>query len=118
MKGYSKRIAFLIPTLQGGGMERVMSEIIKYISINHPVTECHLALYGKIREMFYDVPNNVTIHQPIFFFEDNKRHWMWCKCMGLTKRTYTDACVSRARGLYKKEDRFIEYLQFYEELLR
>lgn len=33
------------------------------------------------------------------------------------KQFYSDACVSRAHRLYKKEDRFKEYLELYEELL-
>jgi glycosyltransferase involved in cell wall biosynthesis len=33
------------------------------------------------------------------------------------KHFYSDACVSRAHRLYKKEDRFKEYLELYEELL-
>src|SRR5690554_2707870 len=33
------------------------------------------------------------------------------------KHYYSDACVSRANRLYKKEDRYREYLELYEELL-
>ena len=56
----SQKIAFLIPSLNAGGMERVMSEIIKYIS-KKKYTECHLVLYGRTRKIFYDLPNNVKI---------------------------------------------------------
>jgi putative colanic acid biosynthesis glycosyltransferase len=33
------------------------------------------------------------------------------------KQYYSDACVNRAHRLYKKEDRFKDYLKLYEELL-
>lgn len=34
------------------------------------------------------------------------------------KQSYTDACVNRAHRLYKKEDRYREYLELYQSLLR
>lgn len=33
------------------------------------------------------------------------------------KQFYTDACVKRAQRLYRKEDRYLEYLELYESLL-
>ena len=34
------------------------------------------------------------------------------------KQYYSEACVSRANRLYKKEDRYSEYLELYEEKLK
>jgi putative colanic acid biosynthesis glycosyltransferase len=34
------------------------------------------------------------------------------------KQYYTEACVNRAHRLYKKEDRFKEYIELYEELIK
>jgi GalNAc-alpha-(1->4)-GalNAc-alpha-(1->3)-diNAcBac-PP-undecaprenol alpha-1,4-N-acetyl-D-galactosaminyltransferase len=68
-----KKIAFVIPSLSPGGMERVMSEIINYIAKNKKC-ECHLILYGKSREIFYEIPKNaMIIHKPNFIFDDNYR---------------------------------------------
>lgn len=33
------------------------------------------------------------------------------------KQYYSDACVNRAHKLYKKEDRYREYIDLYEELI-
>lgn len=40
------------------------------------------------------------------------------KIKGQGKQFYTDACVSRARRLYRKEDRYNEYIELYEEILK
>lgn len=34
------------------------------------------------------------------------------------KHFYSEACVNRAQRLYKKEDRFMEYIELYEELIK
>lgn len=66
------RIALIIPTLHAGGMERVMSQLIFHFSQRDDV-EVHLILYGLKREIFYSIPNNITIHKPNFEFNNNKR---------------------------------------------
>ena len=86
MNNSSKILAFAIPTLQAGGMERVMSEIIKYISL-HAHTECHLIVYGKLRELFYNIPDTIYLHQPSFSFNDEKRTWMTLKTMNFIRST-------------------------------
>lgn len=67
-----KVICLLIPTLQSGGMERVMSELAGYFTSKNSVS-VNLILYGKCREVFYDIPESVHIHQPDWLFNDNKR---------------------------------------------
>ncbi len=73
-------ICFVIPTLQAGGMERVMSELADYFSKKKNV-ELHMVLYGKDREIFYDLPKNVFVHVPNWKFENNKRLWHTFKTM-------------------------------------
>lgn len=74
-----KIIAFTIPTMDSGGMERVMSEIVTYISeISH--IECHLIIYGKSSGIdFYKIPSNVHVYRPDFKFNDSKRIWSTIK---------------------------------------
>lgn len=64
----------VIHSLQAGGMERVMSELASYFASKDNI-ETHLILYGLNREMFYTVPENVTVHKPKFKF-NNKRRWI------------------------------------------
>ena len=66
------RICLAIPSLQAGGMERVMSEIAWNFSKRENI-ELHLLMFGKDRKIFYDIPENITIHKPDFEFNDNKR---------------------------------------------
>ena len=66
------KIALLIHSLQAGGMERVMSELASnFASIK--AYEIHLVLYGIKRDIFYELPNNISIHKPDFEFNDTKR---------------------------------------------
>jgi glycosyltransferase involved in cell wall biosynthesis len=82
----SKKIAFLIPSLQPGGMERVMSEIIDYFSTK-PNLEHHLVLFGIDREVFYKIPSSVIIHRPDFEFDNNKRFWHTIKTILFIRKT-------------------------------
>lgn len=68
------KICFVIPVLVVGGAERVMSEVIRYFSAKSDI-ECHLILYGKKAEIFYDIPETVYIHQSTRKFHDNLR-WL------------------------------------------
>lgn len=68
---YNKN-CFIIPSLQAGGMERVMSELIWYYSSMKEL-ELHLILYGIKREIFFQVPDSVHLHQPSFKFNNRLR---------------------------------------------
>jgi len=61
-----------IPSLQAGGMERVMSELAVYFAKDKNI-ELHLILYGITREIFYTVPHNCIIHKPTFKFTNKQR---------------------------------------------
>lgn len=81
-----KKVAFVIPTMSSGGMERVMNEVVTYFSAM-PRTECHLIIYGKSGEDFYIVPSNVLIHKPEFKFNDAKRSWDTLKTAQFIRKT-------------------------------
>ncbi|PKG43425.1 glycosyltransferase [Psychroflexus sp. MES1-P1E] len=69
---YKKKIAFLIPSLHPGGMERVMSEIMDYCATEANI-EIHLVLFGLKRDVFYEIPANTIVHRPNFQFDNRKR---------------------------------------------
>lgn len=66
------RICCVIPSLQSGGMERVMVELINGF-IYQFNAEVHVILYGKERDIFYNINNSVIIHKPEFIFDNKKR---------------------------------------------
>ena len=80
-----KKICLLIPSLQVGGMERVMSELVGYFCRQLGV-EVHLVLYGINRGIFYNVPDNLNIHRPAFEFNNNRRLWYTLKTMLFLRR--------------------------------
>ena len=70
-----KKLCLVIPSLQAGGMERVMSELAHYFAAREEI-EVHLVLYGITREIFYPIPDNILISIPRFRF--NNRWRLWC----------------------------------------
>lgn len=68
-----KLICFVIPSLHSGGMERVMSILISRLASDHKDLDLHLILYGKNRDVFYEIPSQVKIHRPSFQFDDRNR---------------------------------------------
>lgn len=67
-----KRIVLIIPSLHAGGMERVIAELAAFFSTKSNV-EVHLILYGIKRDIFYHLPQNITIHKPGFEFNNSNR---------------------------------------------
>jgi GalNAc-alpha-(1->4)-GalNAc-alpha-(1->3)-diNAcBac-PP-undecaprenol alpha-1,4-N-acetyl-D-galactosaminyltransferase len=65
-------ICLTIPSLQPGGMERVMSELACYFA-SKSEPEVHLVLYGISREIFYPIPDKIIIHIPQFKFDNRWR---------------------------------------------
>lgn len=66
------RICLAIPSLQAGGMERVMSEIAWNFSRRENV-ELHLIMFGRTRDVFYPIPDNMQIHKPSFEYTPKHR---------------------------------------------
>ncbi|MFT3682732.1 MAG: glycosyltransferase family 4 protein [Ferruginibacter sp.] len=65
-----RRIILAIPSLQAGGMERVMAELAGYFA-GKEYMEVHLVLYGLKRDIFYQLPSNIIIHKPSFEFDNS-----------------------------------------------
>ncbi len=53
-------------------MERVMAELAGYFC-SKVESEVHMVLYGRRPEIFYPVPDNLTIHKPSFEFNNDLR---------------------------------------------
>jgi GalNAc-alpha-(1->4)-GalNAc-alpha-(1->3)-diNAcBac-PP-undecaprenol alpha-1,4-N-acetyl-D-galactosaminyltransferase len=71
-KKNKKTLAFVIPTLQAGGMERVMTELANQVVQRHYL-EIHMIMFGKSPEIFYDIDSKVIIHTPQGKFNDKLR---------------------------------------------
>lgn len=80
------KIGLIIPSLQSGGMERVMSELTDYFVLKKN-TEVHLIIYGKNREIFFPISDEVTIHKPDFQFSDASRKVSSLKTLLFLRRT-------------------------------
>jgi len=91
------KILFLIPSLQIGGMERVMSQLLIEFSKKNNI-EIHLMLYGKTREIVYDIPESIIIHKPPFKFNNSIRFLHTLKTLKYlrkeTKNIHPDTILS------------------------
>ncbi len=67
-----KRICLVIPSLNPGGMERVMSELANYFCKDQNI-EVHLLLYGRKHEVFFTLNKKIIIHKPNFTFKNRLR---------------------------------------------
>jgi GalNAc-alpha-(1->4)-GalNAc-alpha-(1->3)-diNAcBac-PP-undecaprenol alpha-1,4-N-acetyl-D-galactosaminyltransferase len=67
-------------------MERVMSELAGFFAINKEI-ELHLILYGITRDIFYRVPDNITIHTPFFIFNNKLRLLYTIKTLHFLRKT-------------------------------
>ena len=66
------RLCLVIPSLQAGGMERVMSELANHFGSKRNC-EVHLVLYGSKRDIFYSISDKIILHKPEFDFDDSRR---------------------------------------------
>jgi GalNAc-alpha-(1->4)-GalNAc-alpha-(1->3)-diNAcBac-PP-undecaprenol alpha-1,4-N-acetyl-D-galactosaminyltransferase len=80
-------ICLLIPSLQAGGMERVMSRLIQHFAAK-PGIELHLILYGIKREVFYPLPAGVKVHRPGFIFDNRFRLWHTVKTLWYLRQKF------------------------------
>ena len=81
-----KKICLVIPSLQAGGMERVMSELANYFALKNDV-EVHLILYGIKREIFYSIHESIIIHKPAFIFNNRWRLYYTLKTLLFLRKT-------------------------------
>lgn len=66
-------------------MERVMSQLLMEISKNNDV-ELHLILYGINRDIFYDIPDSIIIHRPLYDFNNTYRLFYTLKTLFFLRR--------------------------------
>lgn len=69
---HMKKLCLVIPSLQTGGMERVMAELATYFSQKENV-EVHLLLYGRRPTVLYTIPDDTVVHTPKLEFKDSTR---------------------------------------------
>lgn len=81
-----KKLCLAIPSLQAGGMERVMSELVGYFSQKSEV-EVHLVLYGITREIFYTIPDTIYVYRPKFEFNNSFRLFNTLKTLHFLRNT-------------------------------
>lgn len=68
------KICLAIPSLQSGGMERVMSVLANNFAKREGV-EVHLLMFGKDCSVFYQISDRIVIHKPGFQFNNKVRTW-------------------------------------------
>lgn len=72
--GRVPRLTCIIPSLQAGGMERVMATLISQF-VEQSLFEVDLVLYGRHRTRFFELPLSVRVHEPEFDFDAYPR-WL------------------------------------------
>jgi GalNAc-alpha-(1->4)-GalNAc-alpha-(1->3)-diNAcBac-PP-undecaprenol alpha-1,4-N-acetyl-D-galactosaminyltransferase len=82
-----KHIVLVIPSLQAGGMERVMTEVANYL-VGNPAYKITMVLYGISREIFYHLDPRVEVVKPSFLFDNNKRFLSTIKTLAFLRRTF------------------------------
>lgn len=63
-----------------------MSELAGYLDQKKDV-KLHLVLYGKEREVFYTLPEDITLYKPDWPFDNKKRLWHTVKTLFYLRRT-------------------------------
>jgi len=81
-----KKLCLVIHSLQAGGMERVMSELAWYFSSRSEI-KVHMVLYGKTREIFFPLPENIKIYKPSFRFNNRWRFISTLKTVWFLRNT-------------------------------
>ena len=64
----------------------MMSELAGYFAKKKDI-EVHLLLYGKKRDIFFPIPDNIKIHKPDFAFTDFSRVTSTLKTLGFLRKT-------------------------------
>jgi GalNAc-alpha-(1->4)-GalNAc-alpha-(1->3)-diNAcBac-PP-undecaprenol alpha-1,4-N-acetyl-D-galactosaminyltransferase len=89
MSEQRKTLCLVIPSLQPGGMERVMAELANYfVSDQH--LEVHLVLYGIKRDVFYTIDERIIVHRPSFPFNNRRRIRHTLKTLIFLRKKFQD----------------------------
>lgn len=80
MGNNDKNILLIIPSLDSGGMERVMAQYANYLASNSNY-KVHIVLYGITRNVFYPILENIFVHKPAFEFNNKTRFWHTVKTL-------------------------------------
>ncbi len=75
----------MIHSLEAGGMERVMSELINGFVRDHNA-EVHVVLYGMSRDVFYTIDPRAIVHKPNFEFLNEHRFSFTLKTMAFLRK--------------------------------
>lgn len=67
-----KKVCLVIPSLQSGGAERVMSELLNEF-YDDKTLDVHLIMYGMKPEIFYTIPKDIPVYTPSFVFDNRYR---------------------------------------------
>jgi glycosyltransferase involved in cell wall biosynthesis len=85
----TKKIVLANPSLQAGGMERVMTEVANYLVCN-PSYKVVLVLYGISREVFYRLDPRIEVITPSFVFNNQKRFLSTVRTLFFLRRTFNE----------------------------
>lgn len=66
-----RKICFVAPSLQMGGIERAMSSLANYIIANYDLEVCYLTIYPF--EHFFSLNNGISLHEPPYQFSRSGR---------------------------------------------
>lgn len=80
----SKKIALVIPSLNAGGMERVMSELANYFASKSEL-EVFLIVYTK-GQIFFELNQNIKLIMPDFVFRKKRKIWYTIKTLIFLRR--------------------------------
>lgn len=87
MESRKTQIAFVTPSLNFGGRERVLSQLINFFSEKDEAT-IHLILYGKNRDVHFEINHNVLIHKPDFEFNENPEIFSTIKTLLFLRKSF------------------------------
>ncbi len=87
------RFAFVIHSLQTGGMERVMCTLLHHFV--HAGQEVHLVLIGRKRDIVQTLPSEVVIHKPAWSFSNRRRALHSLKTMAFLRSTMSRLAPDR-----------------------
>lgn len=79
-------IAFVTPSMRFGGRERVLSILANYFAEEKGI-DVHLIIYGKHRELNFNISPKVHIHKPEWEFNDKRKTISTLKTLLYLRRT-------------------------------